>query len=82
VVGGFFTHEIARAYLKSEATIAQRIVRAKRTLAEAHVPFQVPRGAELAERLASALQAAIAAYHARAPTAADTDWARITALYF
>jgi predicted RNA polymerase sigma factor len=56
VVGGLGTDEIARAYLKSESTIAQRIVRAKRTLAEAHVPFEVPRGAELASRLASVLE--------------------------
>lgn len=56
VVGGFSTQEIARAYLKSEPTIAQRIVRAKRTLAEVHVPFEMPRGVELAPRLASVLE--------------------------
>src|SRR4029453_16321391 len=48
--------EIARAYLASEATVAQRIVRAKRTLAQAQVPFEVPRGSELAERLSSVLE--------------------------
>jgi RNA polymerase sigma factor (sigma-70 family) len=52
LLGGLTTEEIARAFLASEATIAQRIVRAKRTLAEAGVPFEVPRGAEL-ERAAS-----------------------------
>jgi len=56
MLGGLTTEEIARAFLTSEATIAQRIVRAKRTLAEARVPFEVPRGPELAERLASVLE--------------------------
>ena len=55
LVGGLTTEEIARAFLVSEPTIAQRIVRAKRTLAEEHVPFEVPRGAELADRLSSVL---------------------------
>ncbi|WP_162085942.1 RNA polymerase sigma factor [Sulfuriferula nivalis] len=55
-IGGMSTAEIARAYLKPEATIAQRIVRAKRTLAEARVPFEVPRGEELQARLASVLE--------------------------
>lgn len=54
--GGLTTHEIARAFLVSETTIAQRIVRAKRTLGEAGVPFEVPSGAALAERLASVLE--------------------------
>src|SRR5438270_13352515 len=53
--GGLSTDEIARAFLVAEPTVAQRIVRAKRTLAEKQVPFAVPRGAELAERLASVL---------------------------
>ena len=48
LLGGLTTEEIARAFLVPEPTVAQRIVRAKRTLAEAHVPFEVPRGAELA----------------------------------
>ncbi|HAO31816.1 MAG TPA: RNA polymerase subunit sigma-24, partial [Candidatus Competibacteraceae bacterium] len=48
LLGGLTTEEIARAFLVPEPTIAQRIVRAKRTLAEAHVPFEVPRGSELA----------------------------------
>src|SRR5687768_2178097 len=53
LLGGLTTEEIARAFLVSEPAIAQRIVRAKRTLAEKRVPFEVPRGAELAARLAS-----------------------------
>src|SRR5262249_39879110 len=53
LLGGLTTDEIARAFLVPEATVAQRIVRAKRTLAEKRVPFEVPRGAELAERLSS-----------------------------
>jgi RNA polymerase sigma factor (sigma-70 family) len=56
LLGGLTTDEIARAFLVSEPTIAQRIVRAKRTLSEAHVPFEIPRGAEFAARLASVLQ--------------------------
>ena len=56
LLGGLTTEEIARAFLVSEPTIAQRIVRAKRTLAEKRVPFEVPHGAELAERLASVLE--------------------------
>ena len=56
LLGGLTTPEIARAFLVPEATLAQRIVRAKRTLAAARVPFEVPRGAELAERLSSVLE--------------------------
>src|SRR5882757_3536338 len=56
LLGGLTTTEIARAFLVPERTIAQRIVRAKRTLAEARVPFEVPRGAELAARLSSVLE--------------------------
>ena len=56
VLGGLTTAEIARAYLVPEPTIAQRIVRAKRTLAEAHVPFEAPRGPELTARLESVLE--------------------------
>jgi RNA polymerase sigma factor (sigma-70 family) len=56
IVGGLTTHEIARAYLVSEATVAQRIVRAKRTLATAHVPFEVPAPAERPQRLSSVLE--------------------------
>src|SRR6201997_4012173 len=56
MLGGLTTDEIARAFLVPEPTIAQRIVRAKRTLAEKEVPFEVPRGSELAARLASVLE--------------------------
>ena len=56
LLGGLATPEIARAFLVPEPTLAQRIVRAKRTLAEAHVPFEVPRGEELAERLPAVLE--------------------------
>jgi RNA polymerase sigma factor (sigma-70 family) len=56
LLGGLTTPEIARAFLTPESTIAQRIVRAKRTLAEKHIPFEVPRGPELAARLASVLE--------------------------
>ncbi|HET7042186.1 MAG TPA: DUF6596 domain-containing protein, partial [Gemmatimonadales bacterium] len=56
LLGGLATPEIARAFLVPEPTVAQRIVRAKRTLAEAKVPFEVPRGAELKERLPSVLE--------------------------
>jgi RNA polymerase sigma factor (sigma-70 family) len=56
LLGGLTTEEIARAFLVSERTVAQRIVRAKRSLAEAHVPFEVPRGPDLAARLPSVLE--------------------------
>src|SRR5580704_2604512 len=56
LLGGLTTPEIARAFLVPEPTIAQRIVRAKRTLADEHVPFEVPRGSELASRLSSVLE--------------------------
>src|SRR5262249_31577257 len=56
LLGGLTTEEIARAFLVPEPTIAQRIVRAKRTLSEAGVPFEVPRGPELTSRLASVLE--------------------------
>ena len=56
LLGGLTTAEIARAFLTPEPTIAQRIVRAKRTLAEKHIPFEVPRGPELAARLSSVLE--------------------------
>src|SRR5260370_14065142 len=56
MLGGLTTDEIARAFLAPEPTIAQRIVRAKRTLSEARIPFEVPRGPELAARLSSVLE--------------------------
>ncbi|MCG2952972.1 sigma factor-like helix-turn-helix DNA-binding protein, partial [Escherichia coli] len=55
MVGGLTTEEIARAFLTPEATVAQRIVRAKRTLSEANIPFEVPCGKDRTERLASVL---------------------------
>ena len=76
VIGGLATDEIARAYLKPEATIAQRIVRAKRTLAEAHVPFEVPRGAELAPRLASVLEVIYLIFNEGYAATAGDDWIR------
>ena len=63
LLGGLTTDEIARAYLVAEPTIAQRIVRAKRTLSESGVPFEVPRGAELAERLGSVLEVILSLIH-------------------
>src|SRR5665809_33205 len=56
LLGGLTTREIARAFLVPEPTVAQRIVRAKRTLAESRVPFEVPQGDELAARLSSVLE--------------------------
>jgi predicted RNA polymerase sigma factor len=56
LLGGLTTEEIAHAFLVSEATVAQRIVRAKRTLAEARVPFEIPRGADRNSRLSSVLE--------------------------
>src|SRR5262249_38800512 len=56
LIGGLRTEEIARAFLLPEPTVAQRLVRAKRTLAEKRIPFEVPRGAELSQRLASVLE--------------------------
>ena len=56
LLGGLTTAEIARAFLTPEPTVAQRIVRAKRTLAEAKIPFELPRAAERLERLASVLE--------------------------
>jgi len=76
IMGGLSTDEIARAYLKPEATIAQRIVRAKRTLAAAHVPFEVPRGAELADRLASVLEVVYLIFNEGYSATAGDDWVR------
>lgn len=76
VVGGLTTQEIARAYLKSESTIAQRIVRAKRTLAEAHVPFEMPRGAELAPRLASVLEVVYLFFNEGYAATSGNHWTR------
>ena len=76
LLGGLTTKEIARAFLVSEATVAQRIVRAKRTLAEARVPFEVPRGEELSERLASVLEVVYLVFNEGYSATAGDDWVR------
>lgn len=76
LLGGLTTHEIARAFLVSEPTIAQRIVRAKRTLGEARVPFEVPRGDALAERLASVLEVVYLVFNEGYTATAGEDWMR------
>lgn len=76
VMGGLSTDEIARAYLKAEATIAQRIVRAKRSLAAARVPFEVPRGEALAGRLASVLEVIYLIFNEGYAATSGSDWMR------
>lgn len=76
LLGGLTTDEIARAYLTSEPTIAQRIVRAKRALSEAHVPFEVPRGAEFTTRLSSVLQVIYLVFNEGYSATAGDDWLR------
>ena len=76
LLGGLTTAEIARAYLVPEPTIAQRIVRAKRLLAEARVPFEVPRGNELAPRLASVLEVVYLIFNEGYTATAGDDWMR------
>ena len=76
LMGGLTTTEIARAFLAPEPTIAQRIVRAKRTLSEAHVPFEVPRGAELATRLSSVLEVIYLVFNEGFSATAGDDWMR------
>jgi RNA polymerase sigma factor (sigma-70 family) len=76
LLGGLTTEEIARAFLVPEPTVAQRIVRAKRTLAEAHVPFEVPRGAELAARLSSVLEVVYLIFNEGYSATAGDDWLR------
>jgi RNA polymerase sigma factor (sigma-70 family) len=76
LLGGLTTDEIARAFLAPEATIAQRIVRAKRTLADAKVPFEVPRGPELAARLESVLEVVYLIFNEGYSATAGDDWMR------
>ncbi|WP_437686710.1 RNA polymerase sigma factor [Sorangium sp. So ce176] len=76
LLGGLTTDEIARAFLVPEPTVAQRIVRAKRTLAEARVPFEVPRGDELAPRLSSVLQVIYLVFNEGYSATAGDDWMR------
>jgi len=76
LIGGLATAEIARACLASEATIAQRIVRAKRTLAEARVPFEMPQGPDRAGRLASVLEVVYLIFNEGYCATAGDDWLR------
>ncbi len=76
LLGGLTTEEIARAFLVPEPTVAQRIVRAKRTLAEARVPFEVPRGEELVERLSSVLEVIYLVFNEGYSATAGEDWVR------
>src|ERR1700723_1802700 len=76
LLGGLTTDEIARAFLAPEPTIAQRIVRAKRTLADERVPFEVPRGLELAARLASVLEVIYLVFNEGYSATAGDDWMR------
>jgi RNA polymerase sigma-70 factor (ECF subfamily) len=76
LLAGLTTVEIARAFLVPEATIAQRIVRAKRTLAEAHVPFEIPRRDELSERLSSVLGVIYLVFNEGYSATAGEDWMR------
>jgi RNA polymerase sigma-70 factor (ECF subfamily) len=76
LLGGLTTDEIARAFLAPEPTIAQRIVRAKRTLADESVPFEVPRGTELASRLSSVLEVIYLIFNEGYSATAGDDWMR------
>ncbi|MCT8174695.1 RNA polymerase sigma factor [Variovorax sp. CY25R-8] len=76
LLGGLATDEIARAFLVTEPTVAQRIVRAKRTLAEARVPFEVPRRAEFEPRLASVLEVLYLIFNEGYAATAGDDWMR------
>jgi RNA polymerase sigma factor (sigma-70 family) len=76
MLGGLTTDEIARAFLVSESTVAQRIVRAKKTLAKANVPFETPRGEERSARLASVLEVIYLIFNEGYSATAGTDWLR------
>src|SRR5258705_4141172 len=76
LLGGLTTQEIARAFLAPEPTIAQRIVRAKRTLSEARVPFEVPRGSDLAARLSSVLEVIYLVFNEGYSATSGDDWMR------
>jgi RNA polymerase sigma factor (sigma-70 family) len=76
LLGGLTTDEIARAFLVSETTVAQRIVRAKRTLTEAKVPFEVPRGEDLAARLSSVLEVLYLIFNEGYSATTGEDWLR------
>lgn len=76
LLGGLTTAEIARAFLVPEPTVAQRIVRAKRTLAEARVPFEVPRGADLSTRLSSVLEVVYLVFNEGYTATRGDDWLR------
>jgi len=76
LLGGLTTDEIARAFLVPEPTVAQRIVRAKRTLSEARVPFEVPRGPDLATRLSSVLEVIYLVFNEGYSATAGEDWMR------
>jgi RNA polymerase sigma-70 factor (ECF subfamily) len=78
LLGGLTTAEIARAFLLPEATIAQRIVRAKRTLTEAHVPFEMPEARELAARLASVLEVIYLIFNEGYAATEGSEWMRPT----
>ncbi len=78
LLGGLTTEEIARAFLVPEPTIAQRIVRAKRTLAEKRVPFELPRGSELEARLSSVLEVIYLIFNEGYTATAGEDWMRPT----
>jgi RNA polymerase sigma-70 factor, ECF subfamily len=76
MLGGLTTDEIARAFLVAEPTVAQRIVRAKRTLGAAHVPFEVPSGEQLGERLPSVLEVVYLVFNEGYAATAGDDWQR------